>query len=108
MIVSDELISDALNYLNITWADEDQGIKTKVSGILQRGMQYLNDIAGKDLDFQESATHTGLLLDYARYAMADSLEDFQKNYLHELLALRIRTEGERYVYEQENAEFWGS
>lgn len=100
MVLTDELLEAALNYLNITWASEDAGITNKVSGILHRGMRYLSDIAGDELEFSLDGTDTALLFDYARYAMADSLEDFQVNYLHELLALRARTEGEQYVAEQ--------
>lgn len=94
----DGLLEAARNYLDITWEDVD-GDK-KLSGILARGMKYLNDIAGAELDYTADDAPQGLLLDYARYARSGALDEYQKNYLHELLALQIQERVRRSDQEQ--------
>lgn len=84
-----ELLADARNYLDITWADEDTD--RKLSGILRRGMSYLNDKAGTELDYSEEDQPRALLFDYARYARANALDEFEGNYLHDLLALHLKS-----------------
>lgn len=81
------LLAVARNYLDITWDDPD-GDK-KLSGILARGMDYLDKISGKPLDYSANEKPLELLLDYARYVRANALSDFQGNYSHELLMLQI-------------------
>lgn len=83
------LLDDAKNYLDVTW--EDPGTDEKLSGILRRGMNYLDEIAGAPLDFSQEGQPRALLFDYARYARANALDDFQGNYKHELLALHMKS-----------------
>ena len=85
-----ELLRSARNYLDITWDDPDGDLK--LYGILTRGMKYLDGIAGAPLDYTVEDAPRALLLDYARYARAEALNEFQANYLHELLGLQIREE----------------
>ena len=94
----DELLKDVRNYLDITWEDAE-GDK-KLSGILARGMRYLDGIAGEKLDYTEEDKPREHLFDYVRYVRSSSLNDFQKNYLHELLALQVECEVKR----SENAD----
>lgn len=82
-----ELLSEAKNYLDITW--EDEGTDRKLSGILRRGMAYLDEKAGANLDYSIEGQPKALLLDYARYARANALDEFQINYLHEILSLHM-------------------
>lgn len=89
-VVDSKLLNDARNYLNITW-DDPEG-DNKLSGILSRGMAYLDHLAGAELDYAVEDSPRALLLDYARYARAEALNEFQTNYLHELLSLQIREE----------------
>lgn len=99
MTLPDGLLAAARNYLDITWQDPDGD--EKLSGILQRGIQYLNGVAGTALDFMAEDTPRALLLDYARYVRADALDEFQSNYLHELLNLQIREEAARVEIERQ-------
>lgn len=94
-----ELLADAKNYLDITW--EDKGTDKKLCGILSRGMSYLNGKAGAELDFSAEGEPRALLFDYARYARANALDEFESNFLHELLDLHFR---ERVKEAQSNAE----
>lgn len=98
MALPEGLLEAARNYLDITWKDAD-GDK-KLSGILERGMKYLDGIAGAGLDYSDEDAPRALLLDYARYVRSNALDEFQANYLHELLALQIREEVARHDKEQ--------
>lgn len=97
-----ELLSAVRNYLDITWTDEagDQ----KISGFIARGIRYLNDTAGADLDYDAEDSPRALLFDYCRYARSNALEDFQVNYGHELLSLHIRVEVSAYGAAEESAD----
>lgn len=86
----DNLLADVKTYLDITW--EDENTSKKLKGIIQRGMKYLNSVAGSELDYSEENKPKELLLDYCRYVRSNALEEFQKNYLHELLSLQIHQE----------------
>ena len=97
--VSDALLSDALNYLDITWDDIDTN--RKVSGILARGMAFLDRIAGTPQDYEAEDLARSLLFDYARYARENATQDFVSNYLTELNSLRMYCEGEAAVYESD-------
>lgn len=81
------LLPDVKNYLDITW--EDDGTDNKLIGILERGKQYLLNIAGYVLTFEEGTKERELLFDYTRYVRSNALDEFQVNYRHELIALRL-------------------
>lgn len=95
------LLGDAKNYLDITWQDDETD--KKLTGILTRGMAFLNRIAGTDLDYNAEDVPRSLLFDYARYARANALNDFTENYLTELNSLRIYCDGEAAM-EADNEE----
>jgi hypothetical protein len=97
--VSDALLSDALNYLDITWDDIDTN--RKVSGILARGMAFLDRIAGTPQDYEAEDLARSLLFDYARYARENVTQDFVSNYLTELNSLRMYCEGEAAMCESD-------
>lgn len=98
MALPDGLLEAARNYLDITW--EDAAGDEKLSGILARGMRYIDTLAGAAQDYSAEDAPRALLLDYVRYVRADALDEFQVNYLHELLALRIREEIAYFEAEQ--------
>lgn len=90
----DGLLDSAKNYLDITW--EDDAGDEKLSGILARGMKYLNSVAGAELDYTIEDKPQELLFDYARYVRSNALDEFQNNYLSELLSLQIGQELGRF------------
>jgi hypothetical protein len=94
------LLEDVKNYLDITW-DDPEGDE-KLSGIIARGMQYLNKVAGAELDYMEEDKPRELLFDYCRYVRSNALDEFQINYQHELLALQIEYEVKAYAAAQES------
>lgn len=89
-----ELLNAVRSYLDITWEDPE-GDK-KLSGIISRGMKYINHVAGKQLDYSLEDKPRELLFDYVRYVRSNALNEFQNNYLHELLSLQIWTEVSNY------------
>lgn len=88
------LLQDVKDYLDIRW--DDTTTDKKLTGIIQRGMKYLNSVAGGELDYSTEDKPKELLLDYCRYVRSNALEEFQKNYLHELLSLQIDEEVKRH------------
>lgn len=85
--VPQELLPDVKNYLDITW--EDAGTEQKLVEIITRGILYIDSKAGSACDYLAEGLPRGLLFDFARYAMADALHDFEKNYLSEITSLRL-------------------
>jgi hypothetical protein len=92
------LLTAVRNYLDITW--EDPAGDEKLSGIIARGIKYIDSVAGTELDYTEEDKPRELLFDYCRYVRSNALDEFQANYLPELLTLQIQKEVEAYVAEQ--------
>lgn len=89
------LLEKARNYLDITW--EDVALDEKISDIIDRGIAYLDRIAGETQTYLPGSPEHGLLMNYCLYERANQLDMFQKNYLHELNALQIDAGVSRYV-----------
>lgn len=87
MNVSDALLAATRNYLNITWPDTAGD--EKLRGIIARGMMYLDRVCGSEQDYEQAGPHQGLLYNYCRYERSDALDQFQKDYLHELLSIQL-------------------
>lgn len=91
----EQVLSAVKNYLDITWDDPDSD--KKLSGIIERGEKYIDDIAGYPQDYTDETTQAfALLLEYVRYARAGALDQFQINYKHELLHLQITERANQY------------
>ena len=93
-----QLLADVKNYLDITW--EDNAGDLKLSGIIARGIKYINNVAGVELDYSTEDKPRELLFDYVRYVRANALDEFQGNYQHELLSLQISQEVKAYAKSQ--------
>lgn len=99
MVLPEGLLEAARNYLDITW--DDVAGDEKLTGIIARGIKYIDGIAGSAMDYTVEDKPRELLFDYCRYARSNALNEFQKNYLHELLTLQITQEVA--AYEQANS-----
>ncbi len=95
-----ELLAPLRNYLDITW--EDAGGDQKLLGILARGKTYLEGRSGGTLSFDEGTRARELLFEYARYARANVLADFARDYA--TLLNELRAEGEVSRFDQEHPE----
>ena len=97
----DGLLMAVRNYLDITW--EDPAGDQKLAGIIARGIKYINSVAGAELDYLAEDKPRELLFDYCRYVRSNALDEFQNNYLPELLTLQISQEVKDYA-EAEDSE----
>lgn len=104
-IVTDELLEAARNYLDITW--DDLATNAKLAGILARGMAYLDKIAGAEQNYYVEDFPRALLLDYARYARANALDEFTENFNTELNSLRMDSEANIALRNAEGGEHTG-
>ena len=84
------LLDDVKSYLDINWTDTNT--EKKLTGIIERGMRYIDSVSGSTNDYSIENKPKELLLDYCRYVRSNALEEFQNNYLHELLTLQIKQE----------------
>lgn len=85
-ILTEELLADVKNALDITW--EDPATDKKIAGLTASGIAYLNDKAGEPLDYTVPGYGRSLLMEYVRYARDQALDVFENNYLHMLLAMQ--------------------
>lgn len=86
--ITQQLLPDIRLYLAITWEDPE-GDKN-LSGIISRGIAYLDNLAQRELDYLQEDTPRALLMDYCRYVRSAALDDFWRNYRSELVALQMR------------------
>lgn len=91
------LLEEARNYLDITWVD--YAGDEKLSGIIARGIKYIDSVAGKQMDYMIEDKPRELLFDYCRFVRSNALHEFQANYIHELLSLQISQEVKDYAEE---------
>lgn len=94
MTLPEGLLADVKNYLDITWTDTD--IDSKLTGIITRGIKYIDRIAGVEQDYTEEDKPRELLFDYCRYTRSNALDQFKINYLHEILSLQMDKEVAEY------------
>ena len=81
-----QLLGDVKNYINVTW--DDLSTDNKITGIIMRGMAFLDGVAGCAQNYLAEDFPRSLLFDYVRYCWADSIEHFKVNFLSELNMLR--------------------
>ncbi len=89
-------------YLDITW--DDPHTDEKLSGILARAQTKLCAYAGASLTFQDGSEELQLLLDLCRYIYNNASEDYEANYLPDLLMLRAKYKTEAMPDEGETAD----
>lgn len=85
--VSDQLLRDVKNYLDITWMMSIEETD-KLRGMISRGMSYLQGKIGR-CDFEAETQEKALLLDYCMYARAGQISEFVQNYMSEILSLQM-------------------
>jgi len=82
-----DLLGDIRNYLDVTWVDYDTD--KKLTGIISRGIKFIDNHAGAELDYTIEDNPRALLFDYCRYAWSNALDEFTINYLPEIMGLEI-------------------
>ncbi|PNP90624.1 hypothetical protein BMT55_11635 [Listeria newyorkensis] len=81
--VSEALLDEVKEYLQVTWHDEDSRIRRDI----QRAMTNLQTIISPALTFADDDGKQ-LLLDCCRYIRNNSYEYFQQNFLEEIQSLQ--------------------
>lgn len=94
MPLPEGLLASVKNHLDITW--DDSAGDEKLSGIIARGIVYIDGVAGYAQDYTEENKARELLMEYCRYVRSNALDEFQDNYLSELLNLQIQQEVANY------------
>lgn len=84
--LSDGLLDDVKNYLNITWQDE--ATDQKISGLIASGMVYINSKYGEEADYTKDGMPRTLLMEYVRYTRDSALDVFENNYLSLILSMQ--------------------
>lgn len=94
IVISEELLAEAKNFLDITWEDEDSDAKLK--GQLRRGISYISAKTGVDTSAYagENTNYRAqeLLFNYLLYDRAGAIDQFKKNYKSDIVGLRIKWE----------------
>lgn len=91
MAMPEGLLDAVKNYLDMTWT-LTEAETDKLNGIIARGIAYINRVAGAEQDFTQEAQARALLMDYARYVRSNAFDEFEANYLPELLSLQMYQE----------------
>lgn len=94
IVIPEQLLAAAKNYLDITWDDEDTD--AKLNGELQRGIAYItaktgvepSAFAGEDVNLRAQE----LLFNYLLYDRAGSVHEFEENYRSHIIGLRMKWE----------------
>lgn len=84
--VSEQLLADVKNYLNITW--NDTATDDKVRGLIASASVYLDSKGGGALDYDSDGLPRTLLMEYVRYMRDEALDVFENNYTAMILAMQ--------------------
>lgn len=94
--VSEALLAEAKNFLDITW--DDEAADRKLTGQIRRGIAYITSKTGVEASaFEGDGVNDRaqeLLFNYLLYDRAGALDQFKKNYLSDIVGLRIKWEVE--------------
>lgn len=91
MAIPDGLLTIVKNYLDVTWTDTDTD--SKIAGIIERGIAYLNSYTGGTLDYEAYAAPQEMLLEYCYYAYHGEMDQFTSKYISQLVNLKINYGG---------------
>lgn len=80
------MLEELKDYLKITWDDEDGYLQN----IISRGKEYLKDLTGTEIDFDNEGPAKSLLLDYCRYYYNNSVEYFLENFRNDIVRLQYK------------------
>ena len=106
ILITDGLLKEAKEYLDITW--DDDATDGKLRGQIRRGIAYLSDKTGVEKSASAFSSETGddraqgLLFNYLLYDRAGAFDEFEKNYASEINSLRRRKEAENYAAKAED------
>jgi hypothetical protein len=88
MALPDGLLNAVKNYNDITW-DMETEEEEKLTGIISRGMNTLDDLAGVSLDYTEEGAPREMLMEYVRYTRENRLHMFFTEHLTRIVSLQV-------------------
>lgn len=84
--ISEQLLADVKNYLNITW--DDEATDNKLRGLIASATVYLDGKGGGTLDYDADGLPRTLMMEYVRYMRDEALDVFENNYTALILAMQ--------------------
>lgn len=81
--ISKELLEEVKDKLYISWDDNDKQVKD----IIIRSCRYIQSKISEQLLFTNESEEYNLMLERCRYDWNNALDEFEKNYSSEILAL---------------------
>ncbi len=96
MALPDGVLDAVKNYLDITWPTSQEE-DAKLTGIIERGMSFLDTVVDKSLDYSLEETPRELLFEYVRYTRLNALHEFITDHLARITHLQITSLGEEEV-----------
>lgn len=93
------ILPEVRNFLDITWTDEPGD--TKLTGIIARGMVFVQRLTQRGLDFSEGTKERELLFEYCRYARAGASDEFPLNYRIDIVTFQTDERAKAYAEGQE-------
>lgn len=93
--ISDELLKDVKNSLNITW--EDEATDNKIRGLIAAATTYLDGKNGSPQNYDQDGLPRTIMMEFVRYARDSALDVFENNYQSLILAMQNEKAVGRYV-----------
>lgn len=89
-----DLYETLRNELNITWYDEET--ESRLTRIITNAVVTMNRKIGSDIDYSIAGPEQELFLAYCVYVYNNCANQFDENYLNEIMQLRSIYEVEQY------------
>lgn len=80
------MLDELKNRLRITWDEEDDYLNK----IIEQSKSYLSDLTGATFDFEKDLWEKDLLLERCRYIYNNAVDEFERNFSHELKRLIMK------------------
>ena len=89
-----DLYETLRNELNITWYDEET--ESRLTRIITNAVVTMNRKIGSDIDYSIAGPEQELFLAYCVYVYNNCANQFDENYLNEIMQIRSIYEVEQY------------
>ena len=89
-----DLYETLRNELNITWYDEET--ESRLTRIITNSVVTMNRKIGSDIDYSIAGPEQELFLAYCVYVYNNCANQFDENYLNEIMQIRSIYEVEQY------------
>ena len=91
------IFQEVKDHINVTWSEEESD--RKIERMIEDAKPILDYKLGADIDYSKPGMEHNLFLDYCMYVWNNCSNEFENNYLSEIM--QIRQKYEVLNYEQE-------